>query len=251
VEVVGKFAGELTDLLQAHIALEAVVRIRASEGLELAPFYGNFFSRSTDLLGVPNINPHHSFSAQVSITENIKSSLACFQTAVLHTSCSGERRIRILNCAYPTTEDPREVLNFADPLPLADLLSKMAVEKAVSSRLEEAREALFNKLLEILTSIKNVFQTGQNPQLLLPDALQVLPLLLMGLSRTPAIRSGSVTVPDQRVYHQGIARTLPVQDSIYSIYPYMFALHSMPAEVKLFIAVLICSAACRMRQKIF
>lgn len=64
---------------------------RATRGLAITNFHGNFFVRSTDLLSLPNINPDAGFGMQVNIEEplhNIRT--ACFQAALLYTSSKGE-----------------------------------------------------------------------------------------------------------------------------------------------------------------
>ncbi|EEB98238.1 hypothetical protein MPER_02292, partial [Moniliophthora perniciosa FA553] len=50
-----KFAHEFGEVLAMPIMLEAVMRVRASRGLRMASFHGNFFVRSTDLLAMPAV----------------------------------------------------------------------------------------------------------------------------------------------------------------------------------------------------
>jgi protein transport protein SEC24 len=232
IESVEKLAGEMSDHLKADVGLEAVIRIRASQGVSLGSYHGSFFLRSTDLLALPNVNARHSYSAQVTIEENINSRLLCFQTAVLYTSCAGERRIRVINAAYPVTDDHREVVLHADCGALGDLLMKMAAEKALSSRLEDARDALLNKLHDILAAIRALFQTGQNPQLLLTENLRLLPLMILGILKSTAIRgSKAANSLDMRAYMLALVKTLSVSDSLYLLHPYLCAIHAMTDEV--------------------
>ena len=59
-------------------------------GLSIHTFHGNFFVRSTDLLSLANVNPDSAFAVQMSIDDSLAdSSLACFQAALLYTSCKG------------------------------------------------------------------------------------------------------------------------------------------------------------------
>jgi protein transport protein SEC24 len=84
-----KFGSELSHLLTRPLGLEAVLRIRASKGIKMSMFHGNFFLRSTDLLSLPNVSPDNAYTIECSITEDIKSTTACFQTALLYTSSNG------------------------------------------------------------------------------------------------------------------------------------------------------------------
>lgn len=230
VEMVETFASDLSALITREVGLEAVIRIRASQGLSLNNYHGSFFLRSADLLSLPNVNRSHSYSAQISIDENLPGQLACFQTAVLHTSCNGERRIRVINAAYPITDDPKEVFASADVGALGDLLLKMASEKVLQNRLEDARDALINKINDVLTAVKNLYQTGKNPQLLVPPSLRLLPLLMMAISKSPCLRTGITVRPDRRSYYLTLAKILCTTRSLALIYPYLFAVHLMGPE---------------------
>jgi protein transport protein SEC24 len=55
----------------------------------MTAFHGNFFLRSTDLLALPNVSPDNSYAVEMAIQDNLASSVACFQTALLHTSSTG------------------------------------------------------------------------------------------------------------------------------------------------------------------
>ena len=75
-----------------------------------------------------------------------------FQTGVLHTTSSGERRIRVITTALPTTSSIADLYAAADPVAIATLLANKAVERSMQARLEDARDAVTNKLVDILGS---------------------------------------------------------------------------------------------------
>jgi protein transport protein SEC24 len=148
----------------------------------MTAFHGNFFLRSTDLLSLPNISPDNSYAVEMSIVETISLATACFQTALLHTNPNGERRIRVITLALPVTSSISEIFTGADQIAIATVLAKKAVERALTSKLEDAREALFFKLAEILSTYKTSFnQTVHNAQLLISDNLTLLPILILGI----------------------------------------------------------------------
>jgi len=90
----------------------------------MTSFHGNFFLRSTDLLALPNVSPDNAYAVEMTIEENLPSGMACFQTAVLHTSSNGERRIRVLTLALPVTNNLADVMNSADISCISVLLAK-------------------------------------------------------------------------------------------------------------------------------
>lgn len=71
------------------IMLEAVMRVRATRGIRLSSFHGDFFVRSTDLLAMPAVPQDTSYAIELQIEETITSPFVVFQTAILHTTCFG------------------------------------------------------------------------------------------------------------------------------------------------------------------
>ena len=59
----------------------------------MTSYHGNFFLRSTDLLQLPNVSPDNCFVVEMTLDEDLSGSIACFQTALLHTSSNGKNEI--------------------------------------------------------------------------------------------------------------------------------------------------------------
>ena len=166
------------------IMLEAVMRVRASRGLRMASFHGNFFVRSTDLLAMPAVPQDQGYVIEVQIEETLTSPFVVFQTAVLHTTCYGERRIRVVTSAVPTTTSLSEVFASADQVALATYFANKAVEKSLTHKLEDSRDALYGKMVEILTAYKSSMTaagSGASAQLSLCENMKMLPVLMLGL----------------------------------------------------------------------
>src|SRR5258708_36974866 len=145
----------------------------------MSTFHGNFFVRSTDLLSMPSIPVDQSYSIEVSIDEAIVGAVAVMQTAVLYTTCEGERRIRVITLALPTTTNLSELYASADPIAIATSLSSKAVERSMTHKLEDARDALTNRLVDILNVHKSSMTPSAprpRPQLPRPHHLHMLPV---------------------------------------------------------------------------
>ncbi|KAG0088911.1 COPII subunit [Podila epicladia] len=226
-----KFAHELAEFVSQRIALEAVMRVRASKGLKMSAFYGNFFVRSTDLLSLPNVPRDQSYSIEVSYEDNLSIPIVCFQTALLHTSSSGERRIRVLTLAVPVTTSLSELYMSADQVAISTLLACKAVERGMNSKLDDARDALTNKCVDILGVYKThmtASSSGATPNLQISDNLKLLPLLTLGMLKHVALRGGSQIPSDLRSYAMHLFSTLPSQCLIPYIHPKFYSLHNMP-----------------------
>lgn len=179
-----KFATEFGKVLSSPIGLEAVIRVRASRGIRMSAFHGNFFIRSTDLLALPAVPMDQSYTIELQLEDDLKSSFVVLQTAILHTTCYGERRIRVLTMALPTTDSIAELYASADQVAIATYLANKAVERCMSGTLEDARNAVTNRLGEMLSVYKNQVTSsgsGASAQLSVPDNLKLLPILACGL----------------------------------------------------------------------
>ncbi|EAT89902.2 hypothetical protein SNOG_03171 [Parastagonospora nodorum SN15] len=219
------------DYLSAEIGLEAVLRVRATTGLRMSAFYGNFFNRSSDLCAFPAYPRDQTVVIEVAIDETISKPFACLQAAVLHTTSSGQRRIRVLTLAVPTTENLASVYASADAQAITTYFSHKAVERALSSGLDAARDALQGKIIEILQTYRKELAGGSmgGGGLQLPQNLRALPLLFLGLIKNVGLRKSSQIPSDLRSAALDLLSTLPLRLLTQYIYPSFYSLHVFPA----------------------
>jgi len=228
-----KFAHEFSEYLSMEIALEAVMRVRATSGLRMSAFYGNFFNRSSDLCAFPAFPRDQGYVVEVAIDETIGKHMVCLQTAVLHTTCNGERRIRVMTLALPTTTQLSDVYASADQVAITTYFASKAVERVLSSRLEDARDAVMSKLVELLNTYKTNLTTsnvGAATPLQFPVNLRLLPLLFLALLKHVALRKSAQIPTDLRSSALCLLSTLPSPYLIQYIHPKFYALHTMPDE---------------------
>ncbi len=236
-----KFSSELSNLLTRPIGLEAVLRIRASKGIKMSTYHGNFFLRSTDLLSLPNVNPDNSYAIELSIVEDIKTPTACFQTALLYTSSSGERRIRVLTLCVPVTSSISEVYIGADQHAIASLLIKkgklhkisnfLAVDRSLTSKLEDARDALSYKITELLAVYKSSFNQQVHPQqMMICDSLRLLPVYVLGMMKNLAFKEGNNVTSDVRSYMLALHYASSLELGLVNTYPRFWSLMNLLSD---------------------
>lgn len=225
-----KFATEFSDYLSAEIGLEAVLRVRATTGLRMSTFYGNFFNRSSDLCAFPAFPRDQSYVVEVAIDESLTKNFVCMQTAVLHTTSNGERRIRVMTLSLPTTTTLQDVYASADQCAITTFFSHKAVERALSGGLEPAREALQSKLIELLQTFKKELAGGNmgGGGLQFPANLRGLPVLFLGLIKNVGLRKSAQIPSDLRSAALCQLSTLPLPLLMQYIYPRLYSLHDMP-----------------------
>ncbi len=224
-----KFASEFSDYLSSEIGLEAVLRVRATTGLRMNTFYGNFFNRSSDLCAFPAFPRDQCYVVEVAIDENLTKNVVCFQAAVLHTTCNGERRIRVLTVALPTTTSLSDLYASADQCAITAYFSHKAVERTLDSGLDAARDALQAKLTELLQTFKKELAGGSmGGGLQFPANLRGLPVLFLGLLKNVGLRKSAQIPSDIRSAALCLLSTLPVPLLMRYIYPRLYSLHDMP-----------------------
>lgn len=231
-----KFAHELGEHLSMEISLEAVLRVRASTELRMNAFYGNFFNRSSDLCSFPSFPRDQSYVIEVAVDDTINKPWVSFQAAILHTTCDGERRIRVITLALPTSSILQDIYASADQLAITAYFTQKAVEKALSSGLQEARDLVQSKLYDILHTYKKDLMTtnvGASAPLQFCANLRMLPLLVNALIKNVGLRK-SVQIPtDMRSAALCLLSTMPIKYLIKYLHPDFFSLFDMPDEAGL------------------
>jgi protein transport protein SEC24 len=117
---------------------------------------------------------------------------------------------------------------------IATLLANKAVERTITHKLDDARDAVQNKLIEILQAYKTSMTAagaGASAQLAICENMRMLPVLVLGLLKNVGIRQSAQIPPDLRAYAQALLTSLPSQVLIPYIHPTFYSLHNMPPEV--------------------
>lgn len=215
--------------LTRKVGFEAVMRVRCTRGLAIHTFHGNFFVRSTDLLSLPNVNPDAGFGMQITYEESLaECKTVCFQAALLYTSSKAERRIRVHTLCIPVTASLSEVMYSADSQCIVGLLSKMAVDRSLTSSLSDARDAFINATVDIFSAFKIAQNLPQNSgSIVAPENLSLLPLYILALLKHTAFRVGTSTRLDDRVFAMSEMKTMPLDQLIRYIYPDFYVLDSL------------------------
>ncbi|XP_026089897.1 protein transport protein Sec24A isoform X2 [Carassius auratus] len=222
---------DLKRYLTRKIGFEAVMRIRCTKGLSIHTFHGNFFVRSTDLLSLPNVNPDAGFAVQMSIEENLLDlQTVSFQAALLYTSSKGERRIRVHTLCLPVVNSLSDIFAGADVQAITALLASMAVDRSVTASLSDARDALINAAIDSLSSFRSSVLTVQQPGLLAPACLRLLPLYILALLKHKAFRTSASTRLDERVFAMGQLKHQPLAFLMMMVHPGLYRVDELTDE---------------------
>lgn len=240
-----KFESELQHTLTRATAFEAVMRVRATRGLRIANFYGNFFIRGTDLLALPNCHTDSVYAMDFAYDEpTLNASAITVQAALLYTNSAGERRIRVHTMVVPVTQSLPDMLAQTDIDCAVNISVKQAVEISLKTGMDNARQRVHQNCVEILRAAKGGQQQAghyggpgyqQQPRSSdgsseVPVSLQLLPLYSMSIQKNLALRGGADVRTDERAFFQSLLSNMDIEESKVFIYPRMFSVHDMPMD---------------------
>jgi len=157
--------------------------------------------------------------------------LALFQSALLYTSSKGDRRIRVHTLALPISSDPQTIYNNLNIDACISLLAKLAVNKANSASLGDAREAMQYAVIDPLIKYRTDYcpSAKGSGKLVVPKSQRLLPLYISSLLKSKAFKLQNVSV-DDRFFAMMQLKTLSVEEIMLMIYPRLFALHTLTED---------------------
>jgi protein transport protein SEC24 len=245
-------------------AFEALLRVRTSVGVETTGEYVGHFGRPQrgEDVSAPVFDAGTSLGLEMSVVSKLSDGEAsrgsngfsswpaaslyddvCVQAAVLYTDPAGRRRIRVHTVFSTKTTVLGDVFKHADVDATAAFLAKKAATAVLAggSALSKAREALVEKMTQSLFVYrKHCTSAPLSGQLILPEALKVLPVMILGLTKSNAFRptaaspqaSEAVSV-DERVAALAYLAWATPADIAAVAYPRMWALDQLDAAAGL------------------
>eukprot|EP01126_Amoeba_proteus_P039786 TRINITY_DN4214_c0_g1_i1.p1 TRINITY_DN4214_c0_g1~~TRINITY_DN4214_c0_g1_i1.p1 ORF type:complete len:578 (+),score=97.43 TRINITY_DN4214_c0_g1_i1:61-1794(+) len=226
------FGSDIQVFLATSRGWEASMRVRGSKGIVPQQFLGNLFTKK-ELIDFPVLDSNKAFGVRLKITEPLQvaksGGFAYLQGGIIYTTETLERRIRVMTVKLSVAQDIVRIFRSADPLAIVTLMAKVAVHHALKTQLMESREVLVNQLISIMTTYSKLTGAG-NSNSLLPDSLQSLPLYILSLVKSAALRSTFNVQPDERTASIDYVRVVPVELCSLYLYPRLYPLHNMPEE---------------------
>ncbi|XP_065862540.1 protein transport protein SEC24 A-like [Euphorbia lathyris] len=218
-----KLRYELARDLTRETAWEAVMRIRCGKGIRFTSYHGNFMLRSTDLLALPAVDCDKAYAMQLSLEEALLTTpTVYFQVALLYTASCGERRIRVHTTAVPVVADLGEMYRHADTGAIVSLFCRLAIEKTLSHKLEDARNAVQQRIVKAFREYRSLHavQHRLGGRMIFPESLKFLPLYGLALCKSTPLRGGYIDVQlDERCAAGFTMMALPVKKLLKLLYP--------------------------------
>ena len=182
---------DLKHAVDGTVAFDAVMKVRTSTGIKPNDYLGNFNMYNTDV-EFAGLSKSTSLSVELKhedkLTENSK---VFIQMALLYTSVSGQRRIRLHNLSLNVCVNYSQIFSSCELDVLVNYMAKLATRSVLVSTPKSIRDNLIQQVSHILAAYrKNCTSAPAKGQFILPDTLKLLPIFANSILKSDAVTGG-------------------------------------------------------------
>ncbi|RLM57913.1 hypothetical protein C2845_PM18G06560 [Panicum miliaceum] len=209
---------------------EAVMRVRCSQGLQVQDYFGNFCKRVPTDIDLPAIDSDKTVMVTFKHDDKLQENQECgFQCALLYTTVYGQRRIRVINLSLSCTSLLSNLFRYADLEAQFACFLKQAANGIPTSPLPRIRDEATNTCINILQSYrKHCASVTSSGQLILPEALKLLPLYTLALVKSVGLRTDGRL--DERSYWMSLVSSISVVLAVPLVFPRLIPIHDLTSR---------------------
>uniref|UniRef100_A0A1A8QA56 SEC24 family, member C n=1 Tax=Nothobranchius rachovii TaxID=451742 RepID=A0A1A8QA56_9TELE len=216
-----RFLNDLRRDLQKHVGFDAVMRVRTSTGIRATDFFGSFYMSNTTDVELAGLDCDKAITVEFKHDDKLSEETgALMQCAVLYTSCSGQRRLRIHNMAVNCCSQLADLYRNCETDTIINYFSKYAFRGVLSNPTKAVRDTLVNQCAQILACYrKNCASPSSAGQLILPECMKLLPVYLNCVLKSDILLPGADVSLDDRAYLKQLISCMDVADTHVFFYP--------------------------------
>ncbi|XP_070847399.1 protein transport protein Sec24C isoform X3 [Chaetodon trifascialis] len=234
-----RFLNDLRRDVQKLVGFDAVMRVRTSTGIRATDFFGSFFMSNTTDVELAGLDCDKAITVEFKHDDKLSEETgALMQCAVLYTSCSGQRRLRIHNMAVNCCSQLADLYRNCETDTIINFFSKYAFRGVLSNPTKAVRDTLVNQCAQILACYrKNCASPSSAGQLILPECMKLLPVYLNCVLKSDVLLPGADVSLDDRAYLRQLISCMDVAESHVFFYPHLLPLMklesgSLPVAVR-------------------
>lgn len=172
-----------------------------------------------------------SVAIEIKHDDKLSEEVIHIQVALLYTSCSGQRRLRVLNLALNTCTVVADLFRGSDLEALVLFFAKQSVFKLMDSTPKAHKDQMIQRLAQILAAYRKHCAAPASPgQLILPESLKLLPLYMVCLMKSDAIGGGSDMAVDDRSFNIHFVMTMDLPTAVSYFYPKLIPIHNVKPD---------------------
>lgn len=207
---------------------DAFIKLRVSNGLRVKNIYGCLTSISVTDAQIAYIDSDTTIAIELEHDNDLKMNgpISC-QLAILYTSISGQRRLRIHNISLNHSSDYSEIFRLLDTESLVCMLTKkycteILKQNNITYAADKLSEHTFGPILAYIKFCKQSQSHFQH--LILPDSLKLYPLYMNAMIKSDAFLSRREIGQDGRSIAILRCKNMNFFENILEFYPAIFDL---------------------------
>ncbi|KAM8881843.1 protein transport protein Sec24D isoform 1-T1 [Synchiropus picturatus] len=222
------FLRDLRKDVQKSIGFDAIMRIRTSTGFRATDFFGAIHMNNTTDVEMAAVDCDKAVTVEFKHDDTLsEESGALIQCALLYTTISGQRRLRIHNLSLNCTSQLSELYKSCETDSLINFFAKSAYRAILNQPLKNVREILVGQTAHMLACYrKNCASPSAASQLILPDSMKVFPVYINSLLKTPPLIGSPELATDDRAHQRLSVIAMGVEDTQLLLYPRLLPLHN-------------------------
>ena len=159
-----RFANDLKGHVSRTFGFDALLRLRVSNGLKIEDHYGNFYMRNSTDLEMAGIDSLKSFGVSLRHDGRLEERGDSYvQAALLYTTSTGARRIRVHNLQLGNTNELSQLFKMAEIDTTLNYLAKAAIAKMASLPLKDIRDEFTRTCVKVLVSYRMNCASSTSP----------------------------------------------------------------------------------------
>ncbi|XP_030635801.1 protein transport protein Sec24D [Chanos chanos] len=223
------FLSDLRKDLEKSIGFDAIMRVRTSTGFRATDFFGAIYMNNTTDVEMAAVDCDKAVTVEFKHDDTLSEDTgALIQCALLYTTISGQRRLRIHNLSLNCSSQLADLYKSCETDALINFFAKSAYRAMLNQPLKTVREILVNQTAHMLACYrKNCASPSAASQLILPDAMKVFPVYMNSLMKTPALVGNAELSTDDRALHRLAVMSMGVEETQVLLYPRLIPVHSV------------------------
>ncbi|KAM9837556.1 protein transport protein Sec24C [Aulostomus maculatus] len=221
-----RFLNDLRRDVQKPVGFDAVMRVRTSTGIRATDFFGSFFMSNTTDVELAGLDCDKAVTVEFKHDDKLSEETgALMQCAVLYTSCSGQRRLRVHNMAVNCCSQLADLYRNCETDTIINFFSKYAFRGVLNNPTKAVRDTLVNQCAQILACYrKNCASPSSAGQLILPECMKLLPVYLNCVLKSDVLLPGADVSLDDRAYLRQLISCMDVSETHVFFYPRLLPL---------------------------
>ena len=197
-----------------------LTKVRTSTGIKAVDYLGNFNMYGSDL-EFAGVSRESSIAVELKHEDKLSENSKIFiQAALLYTSLSGQRRIRLHNLSLSVCTQYSQMFASCELDTLINYISKVACRSVIVSTPKSIRENLITQVANILAAYrKNCTNAPSKGQFILPETLKLLPVFANSLLKSDAIAGGQNLTVDERSWQMHRLMSMDIKSTYALFYP--------------------------------